>query len=188
MTSDDLVRVAITGNVYFAPVGTELPTDVTTPLNAAFEAVGHVTADALTESYDVSTEILRSWQKRAGVRTVVTEVAWTWQMVLLETSPLVLELYYSGAQSTSSGGTSTTTVSADPEPVRKACVIEIEDGDVISRFALPVIEVGERGEVPHTSADGTGYDITINVFGDEDDLGYRITNDPLFASIASGTS
>jgi hypothetical protein len=179
--NDDLVRVGITGSVFMAPEGTVLPTDVTTPLNAAFEDVGHIDADALAETYEVAIEKLRSWQKPAGVRTLVTEVNWAFQFVMLETSPLTLELFYSGAQSTSALGVSTTTVTTTPGVVRKASVIEIEDGDVITRFALPVVEVGDRGEVPHQNAAGTGYDITVNVFGSAADLGYRITNDPAFA-------
>ena len=34
-------------------------------------------------------------------------------------------------------------------------VIEIEDGDVITRYAIPVVEIGEREEVNHTNMEGT---------------------------------
>jgi len=185
MSNDDLVRVGVTGNVYFAPVGTTLPTDVTTALNAAFKAVGYVNADALTESLSVTTEKVRAWQKKSGVRTLVTEFDWTFQFVALESSPLVLELYYGGADSTTTGGVSKTVIPNDIAAVQKACVIEIVDGDVITRYAIPVAEVSDRGETKHSGSEGTGWDMTISIVGDETALGTRITNDPAFAALAS---
>ena len=70
--------------------------------------------------------------------------------------------------------------------VEKACVVEIVDGDVTTRFAIPKVEVGERGEVNHVNTAGTMYDVTLNVMGTSlDDMGYRITNDPAFVALAS---
>lgn len=183
--NDDLVRVGATGNVYFAAVGTTLPTDVTTALNAAFKPVGYVDPDALTETLSVSTEKVRAWQKKAGVRTLVTEFDWTFQFKAIETSPLVLELFYGGADSATALGVSTTTIPIELATVQKACVIEITDGDVITRYAIPVVEVSDRGETKHSGAEGTGWDLTISVVGDATALGYRITNDPAFAALAS---
>lgn len=183
--NDDLVRVGVTGDIYLAPAGTALPTDVTTALNAAFQAVGHVSVDALTESLSVTNERLRTWQKKNGVRTLVTEFDWTFQFVAMETSPLVLEMFYGGAESATSGGVSTTTITSDLGSVQKACVIEIIDGDIITRYAFPVVSVSDRGDVAHNGSNGTGYDMTLSVDGDALALGYRITNDPAFAALAS---
>lgn len=184
--NDEAVRVGVTGSVYLAPVGTTLPTDITTPLEAAFVDVGHISEDALTEALEITTEKLRSWQRPVGIRTLTTEVNWSFQFQMLETSPLNLELYYGGAESTVAGGVATTAIPAWPKGVEKACVIEIVDGDVITRFAIPKVEVGERGEVNHVNTAGTVYDVTLNVMGTTlDDMGYRITNDPTFVELAS---
>lgn len=184
--NDDAVRVGITGRVHLAPVGTALPTDVTAPLSAAFVDVGHISEDALTESLEISTEVLRSWQRPIGIRTLTTEVNWTFQFQMLETSPLNLELYYGGADTTVATGVATTAIPAWPSGVQKACVIEILDGNITTRFAIPKVEVGERGEVNHTNTEGTMYDVTLNVLGTSlDDMGYRITNDPTFVAMAS---
>lgn len=186
MANGDAVRVGVTGRVYLAPEGTALPTDVSTPLNAAFADVGLISEDALTESLEISTEKLRAWQRPVGVRTLTTEVNWSFQFQMMETSPLNLELYYGGADSTVSTNVATTTIKAWPVGVKKACVIELEDGDVITRFSIPLVEVGERGEVNHVNTDGTMYDVTLNVMGTNlDDMGYRITNDPTFVALAS---
>lgn len=184
--NEDAVRVGVTGTVYVAPKGTALPTDVTTNLNAAFKSVGFISEDALTESLSITTEKLRAWQRPVGIRSLTTEVDWTFQFGMLETSPLVLELYYAGAESDVAGGVATTSISANPSANQKAMVIEIVDGDVITRYALPVVEVGDREEVSHTNSEGTVWGVTVNVMGSSlDDLGYRITNDPGFVALAS---
>lgn len=182
----DAVRVGVTGTVYMAPVGTALPTDVTTALNAAFQSVGFISEDALTENLSVTKELLRAWQRPVGIRTLTTEVEWTFQFGMLETSPLVLDLYYDGADSEVASGVAKTSIKAWPTGARKAMVIELVDGDVITRYAIPVVEVGDREEVNHTNTEGTVWGVTVNVMGtDLDDMGFRYTNDPEFVELAS---
>lgn len=184
--NEDLVRVGITGHVYAGPVGTPLPTDTTTALNAAFQEVGLITPDALTESLEVTKEILRAWQRPTGVRTITTEINWTWQFQAMESSPIVLELYYGGGESNVAGGVATTNIPVLPTETEKAWVIEIIDGDVTTRYAIPKGDVTERGETPHRGSEGTVYDLTVAVLGTTlDDLGYRITDDPAFVALAS---
>lgn len=184
--TEELVRVGVTGHVYAAPLGTALPDDIATPLNAAFEEVGLISEEALVESLEVTKELLRAWQRPTGVRTLTTEVNWTWQFAAMETSPIVLELYYGGALSTVDAGISTTSIPAWPGSTEKAWVIEIEDGDVNTRFVIPKGDVTEREEINHVNTDGTMYGITVAVLGtDIDYMGYRITDDPDFATAAS---
>lgn len=184
--NEDAVRVGVTGTVYVAPKGTTLPTDVTTSLNAAFKSVGFVSEDALTESLKITTERLKAWQRPVGIRSLTTEVEWTFQFGMLETSPLVLELFYGDADTSVASGVATTAVKAWPTSTQRAMVIEIEDGSVITRYALPVVEIGDREDVSHSNSDGTVWGVTVSVMGSSlDDMGYRITNDPSFVALAS---
>jgi hypothetical protein len=184
--NDEAVRVGVTGSVFVAPIGTALPDDVTTPLGVAFVEVGHISEDALTEALEITTEVLRSWQRPIGIRTLTTEVAWNFQFAMMETSPLNLELFYGGAVTTVAGSVATTAIPAWPQATPKAMVIEIVDGDIITRFALPKVEIGEREEVQHINTAGTVYGVTVNVLGTSlDDMGFRITNDPDFVAAAS---
>lgn len=184
--NEDAVRVGVTGTVFVAPKGTTLPTDVTTALNAAFKSVGFISEDALTESLAITTERLRAWQRPVGIRTLTTEVEWTFQFGMLETSPLVLDLYYGGATTTIAGGNATTDILAWPESTQRTMVVEIEDGDVITRYAIPVVEIGERQEINHKNSEGTIWGVTVNVMGSSlDQMGFRITNDPEFIALSS---
>lgn len=185
--NENAVRVGVTGTVYLGPKGTALPTDVTTPLNAAFKSVGFISEDALVESMSITTERLRAWQRPVGIRTLTTEVEWTFQFSMLETSPLSMDLYYGLDDGSSvAGGVATTDINAFPQSIQRACVVEIEDGDVITRYAIPVVEVGDREEVNHNLSEGTMWGVTLNVMGtSSDNMGYRITNDPSFVALAS---
>jgi hypothetical protein len=183
--NEDAVRVGVTGTVFVGPKGTALPDDVTTPLNAAFKSVGFISEDALTESLAITTERLRAWQRPVGIRTLTTEVEWTFQFGMLETSPLVLDLYYGGATTTVDTGVATTDILAWPTSTQRAMVIEIEDGDVITRYAI-VVEIGDREEVNHSNTEGTIWGVTVNVMGSSiDQMGFRITNDPEFIALSS---
>lgn len=180
------VRVGVTGKVFVGPLGTTLPEDVTTPLNAAFESVGFISEDALIESLSITTERLRAWQRPVGLRTLTTEVEWTFQFGMLETSPLVLDLYYGGAETTVDAGVATTGILSWPTSTQRAMVVEIEDGDVITRYAIPVVEIGEREEVNHSNTEGTIWGVTVNVMGsDLDEMAFRYTNDPAFIELSS---
>jgi hypothetical protein len=184
--NEDAVRVGVTGTVYVAPKGTTLPTDVTTSLNAAFKSVGFISEDALTESLKITTERLKAWQRPVGIRSLTTDVEWTFQFAMLETSPLVLDLYYGGADTSVASGVATTDILAWPQTIQRAMVIEIEDGSVITRYAIPVAEIGDRDDVTHSNADGTMWGVTVNVLGSSiDQMGFRITNDPEFIALNS---
>jgi hypothetical protein len=105
---------------------------------------------------------------------------------MLETSPLVLDLYYGGADTSVASGVATTDILAWPQTIQRAMVIEIEDGSVITRYAIPVAEIGDRDDVTHSNADGTMWGVTVNVLGSSiDQMGFRITNDPEFIALNS---
>lgn len=183
--NDQAVRVGTLTWVYVAPLGTTLPTDLS-PLSGTFVNIGYTDMDALTEGLEVSTEILRASQRPAGVRTLITEVNWTWKFKAMESSKKVLELFYMGAQSTTTAGVTKTPVPGSPDVVRYVMVLEEYDGDVTTRFVLPAVSIGERGEVAHRGTEGVAYEMTANVTATSlDDLGFRYSDDPALASSAS---
>lgn len=184
--TDTQVRAAITGKVYRAPVGTSLPTDVTTALNVAFAEVGFIDPDGLTEGLTISKEIKRAWQRMAGIRTLITEINWVWKFKALETSPVVLDLFYNGTTETTAAGVAKTAISASPDDNSYAWVIQVEDGSIITRYVLPKGDVTERAEVAHKGTDLAMYELSVQVLGTSiADLGLRYTNDPAFVTPAS---
>ena len=70
MAGQDAAELVIAshGDLYVAPVGTALPTAVTTALNAAFFGVGLISEDGASLSVAPDIQEHRAWQKRQPVR------------------------------------------------------------------------------------------------------------------------
>lgn len=157
----DNVRVATTGAVYVAPVGTAAPTDSEGALNGSFVDLGYVSADGITETMDKSTTQIRSWQDGSLVREVVSEGTYSVEMTFIETNEAVLELYYGVAQT---GGK----FSIDPRKTggRQSFVIDVIDGSSVERTYIPSGEITSVGERTLASGEAIGYQVTITAYAD----------------------
>ena len=51
----------VTGSIYRAVLGTTLPTSASETLNAAFKAMGYVSADGVTNANKISTSAIKAW-------------------------------------------------------------------------------------------------------------------------------
>ena len=51
----------ISGAVFSAPLGTTVPTDATTPLGSAFECLGHVSEDGLSNTNEMDVSEIKAW-------------------------------------------------------------------------------------------------------------------------------
>jgi hypothetical protein len=60
------VRAGITGELYAAPVGTALPTDTSTALNAAFKGLGYFSEDGVTETFERTPRTSRPGRTPSG--------------------------------------------------------------------------------------------------------------------------
>lgn len=161
-----------TGGVLAGPLGTALPTDVTTATDAALVALGYVSEDGLTETVERSTDKIRAWGGDT-VKVVQTEYGVTYSCTLIEaTKAEVLALVYGDdnvttvAASPTAGELSTVVLNSDTLP-HKTFVFEIKDGDARIRIVVPDGQVTEIGEVTYADGDAVGYEITIEAFRDE---------------------
>lgn len=161
----DNVRVGVTGAVYFAPSGTAVPTSVSTALNAAFNDVGYIAEDGITESTSTSTNDIRAWQNGDIVRRVQTSHDYTVAFTMLETKAKSLELYYGNFTAGPGGASGQVTVDG-AQPYRGAFVLHVIDDTNLIRIVIPDGQITERGDVTYANGDAIAFPVTITAYPD----------------------
>jgi hypothetical protein len=159
----DNVRVAVTGAVYVAPTSATGPSFSDDALDSAFQDLGYVSSDGISEALDRSSTQIRSWQDGSLVREVTSEGTYSVSMTFIETNQHVLELYYGDVIT---GGE----LNIDPRSTggRKSFVIDVIDHDKIERIYIPAGEVTSLGERTLASGEAIGYEVTITAYADTD--------------------
>lgn len=167
------VRVATTGAVSFAPIATALPVDAVAVLAAAFKDVGYIGPDGVTQAIETDVTDITAWQNGDTVRKVQTSHDVTFQLVMLETNALSLQVYYADATATASK----VKVTGAQSP-HNVVVIDVLDDKHSIRIVLPDAQVTERGEIVYQNEEATGYDITLTAYPDADGVkGYIYLDD-----------
>jgi hypothetical protein len=160
MTTASNVLVGVTGGAYVAPEGTTLPTDTTTALNAAFDEVGYISEDGVSQSISEDITDLKAWQNGDVVRKIQTSHDLTYAFTMIETSDVTLDTYY--------GNYAAGAVEITGEQLpHKSWVLAVEDGDDDIRIVIPDGQITERGDIVYQNGDAVGYPVTITCFPDD---------------------
>lgn len=170
------IRLALNQNLYSAPIGTEMPTDVSTELGAAWTHAGYIGEDSASVNPSTDTEEIRAAQSLYAVRRVVTGRAFTLSVTLLQRNADNLQLAFGGGTVTVADDVATYTPPAAEEILERAFVYEVNDGLNIARFCLnrgmPVLS----GEVSFARA-STGFELEIQSLDTADGLWKLVTNE-----------
>lgn len=181
--NSDNIRVYgdLDSEVFFAPVGSTLPTTVADPI-APFAAIGWLSEDGVSLSVSTDVEKFRGWQGGATLRTKVTGTEKTITIQALEETPGVTELYYGHGAPTVTGTGDTAVARVDlPEgigSVARAAVFKFVDGGVTKLLCCEKVEVTGRGELAHTNTGMTVYELTLDILGDS----FILTDAPAFTA------
>lgn len=171
-------RIWIDGDVYVGPTDAPAPTDVDTPLDADFEALGLLSEDGTTESR--TEDRTDHWAWGGGgtlVRTTRSKHKRTIKVIALEDNAVVFGLTDPGSDVDTAGGVTTRTV-RPPEPDPRSFVYETTDGDVVRRRYIPRGEVSEVADVVDSDSAISQKELTITVYPVDGVLYQDITNDP----------
>lgn len=157
----------IGGGVYSAPLGTTLPTDATTALNASFKNLGYISSDGVKNSDKRSTDDIKAWGGDT-VNTVQKEKKDTFKYTLIEALNLdVLKEVYGASNVSGNLNTGITITSNSSELPAHSIVIEtvLTDG-ALKRIVLPNAKVTDVGDVTYDDSKNMAYDTTVTCYPD----------------------
>lgn len=180
------VRVAGTGELSLAPLGSTLPTTADEDLDAAFVGYGYTTEDGVTLSKSVEREGIPAWQSSTPVRYLVTGQELTVACTFLQSNRDILKLWLASGDFAADGGTGggvRADVSIDPVGMQYVLVLDWRDDTISSRLILPKVEITETGDVT-LAREATAFPVTFGALAPDEGtvLATWLTNDPAFAA------
>lgn len=165
--NEDLLIAGANGLISFADVGSTLPTDATTALDAAFIDYGAISSDGVTEAPSQTFQSFKPWGQTRKAKNTLTDSGKTFQATFWETNPHVLALYFGlDTVPTVTAGAFDFAEPDTDNPVYKAMVLDSLDGTNHVRIACTKVQRTDRGNVVYSPSGLIGYQMTFDQLGD----------------------
>lgn len=160
-------KPAASGAIFVAPVGTVLPTDTTTALDAAFAELGYVSEDGITNSNSPENDNIKAWGGDT-VLSVQKSKDDTYKYKLIEATNVdVLKFVYGSGNVSGTLATGITIEANSDEAEYRSVVIDmIMKGGIAKRVVLPSCKVTEIGDIVYNDSEPVGYDVTVTCVPD----------------------
>lgn len=156
--------------IYLAPLGTTVPTTIDGVLDPAFEDVGWLHSDGITETFTGSKSEIRGHQGQRVVRTRIDTPGTTISFHALESKPQTKGLRYDEKTvDTATSGVRKVTRGAGQNVSARTAVIDIFDADdstVKERHVIARFEIVPDGDRVFVGTDIAGFPFLGEIIGD----------------------
>ena len=160
-------KPAVGGGVHVAPIGTTLPTDATTALAAAFESLGYISEEGVTNSTTRETASIKEWGG-ADVLNPQTSFSSTYKMTFLDSADLNVLKAVFGASNVSGTLATGITVNVNSKELDEqswAIDMVLQSG-ALERDIIPSGKITEVGDVQYVADDAVMFEVTITTHPD----------------------
>lgn len=157
------------GAIFAAPLGTTLPTNATSDLDAAFKSLGYVSEDGVTNSNSPSSDKVKAW----GGDTVLnlqTEKPDDFKFTLIESLNVEVLKFVYGDDNVFGDLTNGIEVKANADDATEHVLVidMIMRGGVLKRVILPQAKVTAVEDIKYADSDAVGYGTTVSAMPDGD--------------------
>lgn len=187
-TNPNEIRVAGSGRILIAPLGTTAPTDVATAWGAGWKDLGYTTTDGVKFTKKDKIETVRTWQSDAAARLVYSDRDLTLKFALLQFNEDTLPLFFGGgtvSETVTGSKVYKYDVANSPANDERMLGVEFADGGTIKyRFVIPRGQVTDTEELAltRTAAAKLGMTFTALAKDDSSPLASWIMNDPAYVT------
>lgn len=158
----------VTGAIYYAPLGTTLPTSASASLDSAtFTCLGYVSEDGVTNNNSPESENVKAWGGDT-VLTIQTDRPDTFAFTLIESinEDVLKAVYGSGNVNVDANGNISIEVNADAMTGAVWVIDMVLRGNRAKRIAIPNGTITELGEIVYRDNEAVGYPITLTDVAD----------------------
>ena len=156
-----------TGAIWVAPLGSTLPTDTATSLDAAFKCLGFCSDDGLTNGTELESETVKAWGGDT-VLTIQTSKNDTFGFKLLEVlNEDVLKFVFGSANVSGDLATGLTVTANNSDVEEVSLVIDmILRDNTAKRIVIPDCKISEFGDLVYSDSEAVGYELTVSCMPD----------------------
>lgn len=151
----------IKGAIYFAPLGTALPTNTKDALDKAFECLGYISEDGVSNENATENTDVKAWGGDVVLSTQTSKTD-TWSYKLLESlNVAVLKAIY-GADNVTGDLTTGLTIKVTTEEIPAGVyVIDTSMGTANKRIVIPNGKISDMETITYKDDEPVGYGVTV---------------------------
>lgn len=158
----------IGGAIYTAPLGTEVPTDVTSELDESFKGLGYISEDGFVNTNTPDSDSINAWGGDT-VSVIQNSKEDTFQYTLIEALNVeVLKEIYGKDNVTGDLETGISVKSNSKQYEPHILVVDmVLKNKVLKRIVIPNGTISEMGDITYADGDAVGYETTLTASPDE---------------------
>jgi hypothetical protein len=152
--------------MYYAVLGTALPTDASTALAAAYKPLGYISAEGIRPALDTSIDKIKAFGGDV-VAALLTDESRSFEATLLEVFGSEVNSFIFGSSNvtitapTVSVGTKTYVQDKGGKPAQCVIVLDLKHGTKRRRLVVPIADPVVSGEEPYTDGGLMAYTLQI---------------------------